>query len=101
MPLRKNTILLDRLTHTTLADNSKPAPIARLVFPCPNIIPTAAAGGSNATATITPTSIFDRPVVSESAAAPDARAKIMESIPTFVRAVSSKLEISYGKMCLL
>jgi hypothetical protein len=51
-----------------------------------------AAGGSGATAIITPTSAPDRPVESErAAAAPDARAKAMESKPTRIRARSSTL----------
>jgi len=39
------------------------------MFPCPSMRPSVAAGGRSATATMTPTSTLDSPVVSDSAAA--------------------------------
>ena len=89
-PLRKKTNLLAMLTHTTLMASSKLAPMASFIFPLPNIIPKVTAGGNNATATITPTRIPDKPVVSESVAAvPDTSAKAIESRFASVRDISS------------
>lgn len=60
-------------------------------------MPTVAAGGSKATATMTPTKTLDKPVVSESAAAaPDASASATESIPTTVHDNNSVLKSSVG-----
>lgn len=90
MPLMSKTILLARLTLTTLTSSNKPAPAASVICPEPNINPIATAGGNKATATITPTKTLESPVVKESAAAaPDAKAKTAESSPTLVREISS------------
>jgi hypothetical protein len=58
IPLMKKTTLLAKLTHTTLKANSKSVPTASPVARRPSMIPSVTAGGSSATATITPASTF-------------------------------------------
>ena len=97
IPLTKNTTLADRFTQTIFTANNRAAPIANSLFPAPSIIPKVAVGGNSATATITPTNTLESPVVRETtAAAPEAKAKAIESNPTFVLAMSSGLSKLIG-----
>src|SRR5690606_32894794 len=73
--LTKKTTLAARFTQTKLTARSNAAPDARSNRPSPSNKPTVTAGGSRATATMTPTSTLDSPAVIDiAAAAPEARA---------------------------
>ena len=61
-----------------LVMNSKNAPIASLICPVPSNKPQTVKGGKSATATITPITAEDKPVVNASTPAhPEARARII------------------------
>ena len=75
----------DKFTQITLTTSKRSAPNARDIWPEPINMPKVTAGGSNATATITPIIALGRPIVKESAPAlPDASASTMSPRPTLV-----------------
>ncbi len=92
--VRGRTPLTARSTHTTFTSSSS---AAACTWPLPSSTPAPAVYGSRATATISPTSTADSPVVRDSTAtAPEAGAKATPSMPTSVRAASSWLCSSSG-----
>ena len=59
------------------------------------MIPSVTAGGSKATATMTPTRVVESPVVRDrAAAAPEAKARAIASRPAWVRDSNSELDSS-------
>src|SRR5665647_1200921 len=66
MPCTRNVVTPARFTQIRFIRNSDNAPIASAGYPPPSSSPNATSGGNNATATITPISVVDTPVVNAS-----------------------------------
>ena len=94
-PWKRKVAIPARFTQIILVIKSNKAPAASSYSPAPSNNPKTVSGGNKATATITPMTAAEAPVVNASTpAAPDARAKIISPKPKLVLEDISTMPVS-------